>query len=88
VLRGDVGESLVDRMPVSTLIMQRAPVTLELALGAFAVSFTIAVIAGILSAYRRGTWVDYMSTGFALGGVSVPHFWLGMMSRPDLSSYS
>lgn len=79
VLHGDLGESLVDRTPVSTLIKQRAPVTLELALGAFALSFTIAVIAGILSAYRRGTWVDYVSTGFALGGVSIPHFWLGMM---------
>src|SRR5215218_5655643 len=79
VLHGDLGESLVDRTPVSTLIMQRAPVTLELALGTFAVSFTIAVIACILSAYRRGTWVDYVSTGFALGGVSIPHFWLGMM---------
>jgi peptide/nickel transport system permease protein len=79
VLRGDLGESLIDRTPVSTLILQRAPVTLELALGAFAVSFTIAVIAGIVSAYRRGTWVDYASTGFALGGISIPHFWLGMM---------
>src|SRR5215212_8748243 len=78
-LSSNIGESLVDRTPVSTLIMQRAPVTLELALGTFAVSFTIAVIAGILSAYRRGTWVDYVSTGFALGGVSIPHFWLGMM---------
>src|SRR5215207_7024171 len=79
VLRGDLGESLVDQTPVTTLILQRAPVTLELALGAFAVSFTIAVIAGIVSAYRRGTWVDYVSTGFALGGISIPHFWLGMM---------
>src|SRR5918911_3453857 len=79
VLHGDLGESLVDRTPVSTLIKQRAPVTIELALGTFAVSFTIAVVAGILSAYRRRTWVDYASTGFALAGISVPHFWLGMM---------
>jgi len=79
VLRGDLGESLIDGTPVATLIKQRAPVTLELALGTFAVSFTIAVIAGIVSAYRRGTWVDYLSTGFALGGISIPHFWLGMM---------
>src|SRR3712207_1766123 len=72
VLRGDLGESLIDQTPVATLIMQRAPVTLELALGTFAVSFTIAVIAGIVSAYRRGTWVDYVSTGFALGGSRSP----------------
>ena len=79
VLHGDLGKSLVDGTPVSQLILQRLPVTLELALGTFLVSLTIAVIAGIVSAYRRGTWVDYVSTGFALGGVSIPHFWLGMM---------
>jgi peptide/nickel transport system permease protein len=54
-------------------------VTIELALGTFLVSLTIAVVAGILSASRRGTWVDYLSTGVALGGISIPHFWLGMM---------
>ncbi len=79
VLRGDLGESLVDQTPVSQLILQRLPVTAELALGTFAVSLTISVIAGILSASRRGTWVDYLSTGVALGGISIPHFWLGMM---------
>src|SRR5918997_6873049 len=75
VLHGDLGESLVDQTPVLTLIKQRAPVTIELALGTFAISFTIAVIAGILSAYRRGTWGDFGRTGVALGGGSIPHFW-------------
>jgi peptide/nickel transport system permease protein len=79
VLHGDLGESLVDRTPVTGLILQRLPVTLELALGTFLVSLTIAVVAGILSASNRGTWIDYLSTGFALGGISIPHFWLGMM---------
>ena len=79
VLHGNLGKSLVDGTPVSQLILQRLPVTLELALGTFLVSLTIAVVAGILSASKRGTWVDYVSTGFALGGISIPHFWLGMM---------
>jgi peptide/nickel transport system permease protein len=79
VLHGNLGKSLVDGMPVSQLILQRLPVTLELALGTFLVSLTIAVVAGILSASNRGTWIDYLSTGFALGGISIPHFWLGMM---------
>jgi peptide/nickel transport system permease protein len=79
VLKGDLGESLIDGTPVSQLILERLPVTIELAIGTFAVSLTIAVIAGILSASRRGTWVDYLSTGVALGGISIPHFWLGMM---------
>jgi peptide/nickel transport system permease protein len=79
VLKGDLGESLIDDTPVSQLILERLPVTIELAVGTFAVSLTIAVVAGILSASRRGTWVDYLSTGVALGGISIPHFWLGMM---------
>ena len=79
VLHGDLGESLIDDTPVSKLILERLPVTIELAVGAFAVSFTIAVVVGILSASRRGTWVDYLSTGAALGGISIPSFWLGMM---------
>lgn len=79
VLRGDLGESLIDDTPVTKLILERLPVTIELAIGTFVVSLTIAVVAGILSASRRGTWVDYLSTGIALGGISVPHFWLGMM---------
>jgi peptide/nickel transport system permease protein len=79
VLRGDLGESLRDGTPVFQLIMQRLPVTLELALGTFAVSLTISVVVGILSASNRGTWIDYVSTGFALGGISIPHFWMGLM---------
>jgi len=79
VLHGDLGESLIDDTPVSKLILERLPVTIALALGAFIVSFTLAVIVGILSASRRGTWVDYLSTGAALGGISIPSFWLGMM---------
>lgn len=79
VLQGDLGDSLVDGVPVLTLILQRLPATIELAIGTFLVALVISVTAGILSASRRGTWVDYISTGFALGGISIPHFWLGMM---------
>ena len=79
VLHGDLGESLIDQTPVTTLILQRLPVSVELAFGAFAVSLAISLVAGILSASRRGTWVDYLSTGVALAGISIPSFWLGMM---------
>jgi peptide/nickel transport system permease protein len=79
VLQGDLGDSLVDGVPVLTLILQRLPATIELAIGTFLVALVISVTAGILSASKRGTWVDYISTGFALGGISIPHFWLGMM---------
>ncbi len=79
VLQGNLGRSLVDRSPVSELIRQRLPVTLELTLGTFLIAILIAVPAGILSAARRGSWMDYSSTMLALGGMSIPHFWLGMM---------
>lgn len=79
VLRGDLGESLIDQSPVLDEILRRAPVTIELAIGTFLVSLTISLVAGILSASNRGTWIDYVSTGFALGGISIPHFWLGLM---------
>jgi len=79
VLHGDLGRSLVDNTPVSKLILQRLPVSLELTFGTFIIATIIAIPAGILSAARRGTWIDYSSTAFALGGMSIPHFWLGMM---------
>lgn len=79
VLQGDLGRSLVDRTPVSELIMQRLPATIELTIGTFLIAVIIALPAGILSATRPGSWVDYTSTILALGGMSVPHFWLGMM---------
>ena len=79
VLQGDLGRSLVDHSPVSDLIIQRLPTTIELTIGTFIVAIVIAIPAGILSATRPGSWVDYSSTMFALGGMSIPHFWLGMM---------
>ena len=79
VLHGDLGRSLVDRTPVAHLIMQRLSVSLELTIGTFAVAILIALPTGIISAARKGTIIDYFCTGFALGGMSIPHFWLGMM---------
>jgi peptide/nickel transport system permease protein len=79
VLQGDLGKSLIDNTPVSELIMQRLPVTIELTIGTFILAVLIAIPAGILSATRSGKWSDYVSTIFALVGMSIPHFWLGMM---------
>ena len=79
ILQGDFGRSLIDRTPVSKLILQRLPATLELTLGAFLVAVLIAFPAGILSAVRPGKWIDHFCTALALGGLSIPHFWLGML---------
>jgi peptide/nickel transport system permease protein len=79
VLQGDLGISITDRVPVIDLIAQRLPATVELTIGTFIIAFLIAFPAGILAAVRRGTWIDYTSTFTALGGMSIPSFWLAMM---------
>ena len=80
VLSGDLGLSITDRVPVTELILQRLPATVELTIGTFIVAILIAFPAGILAAVRRGTMVDYASTFIALGGMSIPSFWLAMMA--------
>jgi peptide/nickel transport system permease protein len=79
IVRGDLGRSLVDRTPVIGVIRQRLPATLELTLGSFIVALLIAIPTGMLSATRRGGATDFASTLFALGGMSLPSFWLAMM---------
>jgi peptide/nickel transport system permease protein len=79
VLRGDLGRSLVDRTPVIDQIKLRLPITLELTLGTFIIALLIALPAGIISATRRGSVADYSSTLLALGGLSIPSFWLAIM---------
>lgn len=79
VLRGDLGRSLVDRQPVTKLIGQRLPATLELAALTFLLSAMIAVPIGIYTATRRGGAADWIGSVAALAGQSIPHFWLGIM---------
>lgn len=79
LLHFDLGLSLTDRSSVSALILQKLPVTLELAVFAMLISLTIALPAGIFSALRRGSWVDQALTLFALSGISLPNFFLGIL---------
>lgn len=79
VLSGNLGRSLVDRQPVTKLIIQRLPATLELAALTFLVSILIAVPVGIYTGVRRGGTADYVGSVAALAGQSIPHFWLGIM---------
>lgn len=79
VLHGDLGRSFIDNTPVAESLWQRLPVTIELAIGSFLVAVVIAVPAGILSAARPRGWANAIGTLIALFGMSVPHFWLGMM---------
>ncbi len=79
VLRGDLGESIRNQQPVLKLILQKLPVTIELALLAMTVALVIGIPAGIISAVARGSAWDYAANGFALWGLSTPNFWLGIL---------
>ncbi len=77
VLQGNLRESYYQETPVSTLIINRIPATLELAVAGMAVALTIAIPTGIISAVHKGKAPDYLSQFAALVGVSMPNFWLG-----------
>ena len=79
VLTGNLGESMRLKEPVLTLVAQKFPVTLQLALMAIVISLGIGVSAGIISAVRKNTRLDYFVNVLALTGISTPNFWLGIM---------
>jgi peptide/nickel transport system permease protein len=78
-LTGNLGISLRTDIPVLDLIMSKLPVTLELAIMAMIVALAIGIPAGIISAVKKGTAVDYTANVVALSGLSIPNFWLGIM---------
>jgi peptide/nickel transport system permease protein len=78
-LIGDLGQSLWQNEPVTDLIAQRLPVTLELGALAILVSITVGVSIGVYSAVRQDTAGDYVSRSFSLLMLSVPGFWLATL---------
>ena len=79
VVRGDLGESVRTQQPVLDLIVQKLPVTIELAVLAMAIALVIGIPAGIASAVGRGSLWDSAANLFALWGISTPNFWLGIL---------
>ncbi|NEU14374.1 ABC transporter permease [Methylobacterium sp. BTF04] len=79
VLQGDLGESIRLQKPVIDLVVEKLPVTLELACLAMLVALVIGVPMGILSAVKRRQAADTIANGIALWGLSVPNFWLGIL---------
>ena len=79
VVQGDLGESVRTQLPVLELILQKLPVTVELALLAMTIALVIGIPAGVVSAVGRGTAWDYAANLFALWGLSTPNFWLGIL---------
>jgi len=79
VLHGDFGRSFVTGRSMNALLTETLPITLELVLFAFAFAVAVALPIGVLSAVYEGTWIDHAARIFAVIGVSVPGFWLGLM---------
>lgn len=79
VLQGDFGTSLRTEQPVTTLLASKLPVTIELAVLALLIAMLIGIPTGVISAVRKGTSVDYAANVVALSGISIPHFWLGIL---------
>ena len=79
LLHGDLGTSLRTNVPVSQLIAQKLPVTLQLAVLAMIIAIGIGVTAGIVAAANRGRALDYATNVVALSGMSIPNFWLGIL---------
>src|SRR3954449_1358055 len=77
-LQGDLGRDQRE-LPVAQTIIDRLPTTIELSLLAILVGIVIGIPAGIIAAVRARKPADYVATSAALVGLSVPHFWLGLM---------
>jgi peptide/nickel transport system permease protein len=79
VVRGDLGVSYLNGLPVTTMLAQRVPVTLQLTVASLVVALAIAAPLGIASAVRPRSWIARMVTGYNALAMAVPTFWLGIL---------
>ncbi|MCZ7597341.1 MAG: ABC transporter permease [Gammaproteobacteria bacterium] len=79
VLQGDLGYTIRGEQPVLDLLLLRLPNTLLLAGTALVIAVAIGMTCGFIAAYRRGSWIDTGLMTSAILGVSMPHFWLGLI---------
>ncbi len=79
VVKGDLGNSLINGYPVNDLIRQRVPATVELALAAALIGALIALPLGIISALRPGSFIDFVTTLFSALSFAIPGFWLAIL---------
>src|SRR5438477_5726502 len=79
LLRGDLGASIVTNMPVASELASALGNTLILAIPAAVLGFTLGIGLGALAAFHRGTVLDRLFSGVAIAGVSLPHYWVGIV---------
>jgi peptide/nickel transport system permease protein len=78
-VNGDLGNSIATGRPVLTEVMRAVGNTVTLAIAAALIGFTFGLLFGLIAGYFRDTWIDKVATSVAIAGVSVPHYWLGMV---------
>lgn len=79
LVHGDFGTSIRTRLPIGAMLMEKLPVTIELALLSMLVALLIGLPLGIIAALKPGSALDYGASVFSLAGLSIPNFWLGIM---------
>ena len=78
-VRGDLGYSYIQKAPITKLIIERLPATIELALAAELFSLLIAFPIGVISAVKQNSLIDRLSMAGAFLGISMPGFWMGII---------
>ncbi|MDY8091555.1 ABC transporter permease [Paenibacillus sp. FSL L8-0644] len=78
---GDLGDSIRTRQPIAREMLPYLAATLELTVASMFFAIVVGMNAGIVSAWKRNSWFDYVSMVIALVGVSMPIFWLGLMEQ-------
>jgi peptide/nickel transport system permease protein len=78
-LTGDLGKSIINRSDVADEIVRRLPISMYLAGTAFIISIIVGIPLGVISAVRRGTWLDNVLTSVGNLGITIPTFWLGIL---------
>lgn len=79
VVHGNLGESITAQRPVTSMIRSHYPYTVVLTVTSLSIALTIGLVTGIISALRKDTIIDVISMVFALAGLSMPAFWLGLL---------
>jgi peptide/nickel transport system permease protein len=80
VVQGQFGDSIFQHEPVSKLVLERFPATVELTLAAMLIAASLGLITGVVSATKPYSWFDTLSAIISLAGVAMPVFWLGMLA--------
>ena len=79
IFRGDFGESIFYHEKVGKLMLERFPITLHIGMLALILGAVLGVLAGLLAAVKRGTWIDKVITPLTYIGITIPVFWLGIL---------